>query len=81
MFFEALDQACQTGGPHAAPLLFFGGPLIKFLRIKLILWPAHRFEFDMPALDQLKGLLQFSKVITIIGCFFTNLVTSSLGLK
>jgi hypothetical protein len=26
------------------------GPLIKFLRLKLILQPAQRFEFDMPVL-------------------------------
>jgi hypothetical protein len=26
------------------------GPLGKFLLLKLILWPAQQFEFDMPAL-------------------------------
>ncbi len=28
------------------------GPLTKFLLIKLILWPAQQFEFDMPAVNE-----------------------------
>ncbi len=29
---------------------FICGPLINFLPMEMILWPAHQFEFEMPAL-------------------------------
>jgi hypothetical protein len=35
---------------------FICGSQIKFLLMKMILRPAHQFEFDMPALDVFKRI-------------------------
>ncbi len=69
------------------------GPLTKFLLIKLILWPAQQFEFDMPFLNDSSEInavkvyerhdLQTKKIFkklkaSVTTIFFVNFVLSNI---